>query len=151
MRKITMHIISAVSMICLWQIFSKLVNSPLILPSFFRVLADFFSLLKTKIFYAALLSTFRRVMESFCMSLFLGSVLGFFYGRFEAVKNLRKVIVHFVVFPAGQKHISYMNCGKHKQEAYDEVRIVSDRFRILFRKIEEEETEEVHESADKNI
>ena len=83
-----MHIISAVSMICLWQIFSKLVNSPLILPSFFRVLADFFSLLKTKIFYAALLSTFRRVMESFCMSLFLGSVLGFFYGRFEAVKNL---------------------------------------------------------------
>ena len=70
---------------------------------------------------------------------------------FEAVKNLRKVIVHFVVFPAGQKHISYMNCGKHKQEAYDEVRIVSDRFRILFRKIEEEETEEVHESADKNI
>ena len=88
MRKILLSVLSAALIICLWQIASLAINSPLILPSFFKVLQDFFSLLGTKSFYANLSATFLRVIESFCISLFLGTALGFLCGRFEWCKDL---------------------------------------------------------------
>ncbi|MEE3313917.1 MAG: ABC transporter permease subunit, partial [Treponema sp.] len=83
-----MSVLSAALIICLWQIASLAINSPLILPSFFKVLQDFFLLLGTKTFYVNLSATFLRVIESFCISLFLGTFLGFLCGRFEWCKDL---------------------------------------------------------------
>lgn len=74
--------------ICVWQISSYIINSPLILPSFFKTLKDFFSLIKTKNFYRHLSATFLRVLSAFFISLFFGSILGFFCGKFEWIKDL---------------------------------------------------------------
>jgi len=88
MRKILLSVLSAALIICVWQLASLVINSPLILPSFFKVLHDFFSLLWTKSFYANLSATFLRVIESFALSLFTGGLLGFLCGRFEWCKDL---------------------------------------------------------------
>lgn len=88
MRKILLSVLSAALIICVWQLASLVINSPLILPSFFKVLHDFFSLLWTKSFYANLSATFLRVIESFALSLFTGVLLGFLCGRFEWCKDL---------------------------------------------------------------
>lgn len=87
MKKIVIPILSALMIILLWQIFSNVINSPLILPSFWNVIQKLFALVKTKIFYIQLLQTFLRVLIAFCFSLAVGILLGFFCGRFEIVKK----------------------------------------------------------------
>lgn len=92
MKKILLGAASVLSIIIIWQIIAELINSPLILPSFFKVLQDFFSLLGRKVFYRQLLATFLRVLASFSISILAGLLIGFFSGRFESVKN-------FISFP----------------------------------------------------
>lgn len=87
MKKFVIPILSAVMIILLWQIFSNVINSPLILPSFWNVIQKLFALVKTKIFYIQLLQTFLRVLIAFYFSLAVGILLGFFCGRFEIVKK----------------------------------------------------------------
>lgn len=87
MKKIVIPILSAVMIILLWQIFSNVINSPLILPSFWNVIQKLFALVKTKIFYIQLLQTFLRVLIAFYFSLAVGILLGFLCGRFEIVKK----------------------------------------------------------------
>lgn len=86
MKKILLSIASVLSIIFVWQLLAALIKSPLILPSFFKVLQDFFSLLGRKVFYRQLSSTFLRVLAAFSISILLGLVIGFLCGRFESVK-----------------------------------------------------------------
>ena len=92
MKKILLVAASVLSIIIIWQIIAELINSPLILPSFFKVLQDFFSLLGRKVFYRQLFATFLRVLASFSISILAGLLIGFFSGKFESVKN-------FISFP----------------------------------------------------
>ena len=92
MKKILITVASALFIILLWQIFALIINSPLILPSFFKVLQDFSSLLKTELFYRQLAFTFLRVIIAFFISIFAGTIIGFLCGRFETVRA-------FLAFP----------------------------------------------------
>lgn len=86
MKKILLTGLSIAAFIIIWQIAGKLIDSPLILPSFFEVMKKLVSLLHEKIFYQNLSATFLRVILSFFISITLGTFLGFLSGTFRAVK-----------------------------------------------------------------
>ena len=88
LKKILIPVFSVLIIIFSWQLASIKINSPLILPSFFKVCKDFFALIQTKLFYVQLSKTFLRVICAFCFSIFAGIIFGFFCGKFQTVKKL---------------------------------------------------------------
>ena len=87
-KKIIIPVFSVLIIIFSWQLASIKINSPLILPSFFKVCKAFFYLIQTKIFYIQLAKTFLRVFFAFCLSIFAGIIFGFFCGKFQDVKKI---------------------------------------------------------------
>ena len=83
-------LVSILSILLLWTIFSIKIDSEYILPSFFDVIKKIVKLLGSKTFYIAVANTILRVLLSFLVSFLLSLSLSFF-----AYKN--KVAQSFIV------------------------------------------------------
>ncbi|MGN0729451.1 ATP-binding cassette domain-containing protein [Treponema sp.] len=91
MSKKRLFVFSAVFLVFLWKILSLAVDSPLVLPPPESVACEFFSLLRQPHFLAAGLFSFLRVLAAFCISAFLGILLGFFSAMIPSFGTLVEI------------------------------------------------------------
>lgn len=87
MRKFLPTATSLVVIFLLWEIFSRAVNAPLILPLPREVLSTLLALCRTAIFWKNVGATFLRVVISFAVSVAVGSVIGALCGSYSFAKK----------------------------------------------------------------
>lgn len=94
-RKLKNRIIFIISIILFgaaWEILARLIDSPVVLPSFSETVLRLFKLCATKEFWISFAASFGRVLAAFFVTVITGLILGFASGLSESVRT-------FFMFP----------------------------------------------------
>ncbi|MBV4421402.1 ABC transporter permease subunit [Clostridium tyrobutyricum] len=79
--------------IIIWEVCSKVVNSPILLPSPFEVIKAFISLAAEVYFWKSIFQSLFRVILGISISVFGGIVLGIFAGLNKFVEDLLEPVI----------------------------------------------------------
>ncbi|MCR4735395.1 MAG: ABC transporter permease subunit [Treponema sp.] len=97
LSKIAALILSIICFLGVWALVSKKLNSPLILPSVKSVLKEIYLLLSGQShFWNNFLISFGRIILSFILSSFLGSLFALFAGYFPFCRDFLKFPISFL-------------------------------------------------------
>ncbi|MCJ7665800.1 MAG: ABC transporter permease subunit, partial [Actinobacteria bacterium] len=94
--KRNLTIISFILLIVFWKILSLIINSGLILPSPENTFISIFYLIKTGEFYIIILSSLKRGLIGFALSLLLGITFGFLAGLNDTINKLLEPVLVIV-------------------------------------------------------
>ncbi len=86
------YLAAAVLFLLGWELLSRAIHSPLILPAPFSVIKRLVSLCKQSEFYQHIGMTMGRVFLSFSISLVCGIIIGTLCGRFQTIKAALSVV-----------------------------------------------------------
>lgn len=89
-------IISILILISIWQIVASIVNNGLLLPSFFNVLSDIYTIIISSDFIKIIMSSIFRCIESFIISLIIAIIIAIISYLNKFIYNLVYPIIVFL-------------------------------------------------------
>lgn len=95
-HKLLAYFLSILFFFCIWELLAKIINAPLILPTVGDVFIKVKEFIKTESFWKNFIYTFSRIIITFVISMFLGTVIGFLCGVSETIKYFFDFPISFI-------------------------------------------------------